>query len=234
MEKSLWTLGWHRPRGRAVRIDGHWERIEEPDRDVGWFPGETPGLWRRIADTPLDTVFSCWGPLREYGEPVALWEETLDLLQRLASLWNDPAPGQAARFVPRPGAEGILQELRTALGGLRTQQHVLTDIQLHFDSTQYDWIVEPRSLQAMLLLDAGAAVRARTRYQRCLSCDGWYEVAREDQRFCSAVCRSQHFRALTAAGAENRGTAQPRSAGRRKPDKASETPSSRRKAQSNV
>jgi hypothetical protein len=189
LEKSSWTQAWTRPKGRTVRVGDRWERLEEPETSVVWFPMEIPALWRRAVDTPLADVVQNWGPLRDYDEPVRDWERLHALLRAVSLLWSEATPIAFGVLVLRRDAEPVLQDLRAEVRDLR----VGIDLRAgpHIDGLA--WEIEPISLRAMLLLDAGEAVRQRLRYQRCAFCTLWFSPSRSDQRFCSETCRKNAF-----------------------------------------
>jgi hypothetical protein len=211
LEKSAWTKEWTRPKGQVIRsFNGPtevWECIEHPGETLPWSPLHTSALWLRIAETPTEQVFERWGPMRRYSEETYIWDQAIELLHVLRTLWrNDesvspPSPVPLI-FAPGRGAEATLRELGDALLRLRSVDASANDIGLSFQRETYTWVIRARSLRAMVLLDAGRAVHQRARYLRCRTCQQWLEMARRDQIFCSSACRAAAFRADGGGHAE--------------------------------
>ena len=139
--------------------------------------------------------------MQDYGEPTATWDQTLSLLHQLTLLWSNQSLSSSDKspspliFTPRKGGEAVLRDLRAELLKLRSADTQAVDIRLSFRAEDYAWVMEPISLRAMVLLDAGNAVRLRARYLRCWTCQQWFEMSRADQHYCSSACRGSAFRA---------------------------------------
>jgi hypothetical protein len=156
----------------------------------------TNALWLRLTackrtDQAYEAFATDYGLLwGRVNERIADWRDFSARLSHIAEPWGAPWTDGAGDLAIRPGAAAALVQGGGHLAKLTEQALKREDI-LPVATTDGP-AFEPQNLAGFLLIQAAEARRRPPVYRRCAfsRCNGWFAIARADQRYCSARHRA--------------------------------------------
>lgn len=188
-------------------------------------PGAVPALWRRIADLPNgQDAKARYGLLADHGQHIdeklfdpadvrahggaeklfnhmvgatdhSDWRTLHYRLKAAAKLWQPEAENPQIFYLApfSPLQHSDIAALRA------TTEMIFLDEELVLRLDGWRIVHVPLSLRAFLLAACVTDIGAKQRFRRCDHCQLWFPVSRNDQRFCTNVCRAAAHHAASKA-----------------------------------
>jgi hypothetical protein len=197
------------PAGQQVR-QGFDYTLTATGKGKAWSATRPLAFWRDFtavanhdagAEAPMLAFVQRWGDPggKINGKDGAAeswdWVMLTASLLHISRAWDEPGADGVSRY------SGDYARAREAIAYWRNFlfPNIAADIELQIDPVGGIGLV-PRAntLAAFMGLSAASAMARAVPMRRCRYCDGWFELARRDARYCSAACRAREHMAQSS------------------------------------